>query len=209
MKLKVLTLLVFIITTLNAQDNKYILLHDGLIDKRAQEKILQIGMEVEKKLKTNIYVHIVEDNGINMKLSREERIIKMREFDKKVVSKTSSIKNYVILTLSIDQMYANILMSDNFKNIIDKDDILSGYVIPLLASKDKNTLFAKTSAACLNGYAQIADSLAQNKNIKLESSIGSAGKTAGTIWKVFMYSLVLFGIGAYAVIIMRQKKAKV
>ncbi|MCK5110693.1 MAG: hypothetical protein KAQ94_04155 [Arcobacteraceae bacterium] len=208
MKLKFLLTFILVITTLNAQDNKFILLHDGLIDQRAQDKIQQIGDEVQKKLKTDIYVHIIENNGINMDLPRGERIIQMREFDKKVLSKLKQTQNYALLTLSIDQMYANILMSDNLKSIIDKDDILSGYVIPLLASKDKNTLFAKTSAACLNGYAQIADSLAKNKNIKLESSIGSEGKIAGTIWKVFMYTLVLFGIGAYAVIVMKQKKAK-
>ncbi len=208
MKFKILILFALFFSTLNAQDNKFILLHDGLIDQRAQEKIKQIGTEVETKLSTDIYVHIVENNGINMDLSRKERIIQMREFDKIVISKLKQTQNYAILTLSIDQMYANILMSPNLKNIIDKDDILSGYVIPLLASKDKNTLFAKTSAACLNGYAQMADSLAENKNIKLESSIGSAGKTAGTIWKVFMYTLVFIGIVSYSIIIMRQRKAK-
>jgi hypothetical protein len=105
-------------------------------------------------------------------------------------------------------MYANILMTDDLKNIIDKDDILDGYVIPLLASKDKNTLFAKTSAAVLNGFAQIADSIAKSKNIKLKSSIGNEGKVAGTIWKMLMYTLVLTGIILYAVIIMREKKYK-
>ncbi len=208
MRLRILTLLIFIATTLIAQNNKYILLHDGLLDQRAQEKIAQIGLEVDEKLKTNIYVHIIENNGIDMKLSREKRIIQMREFDKKVIDKMSLSTSYAILTLAIDQKYANILVSPNLKNIIDNSDILSGYVIPLLASKDKNTLFAKTSAACLNGYAQIADVLAQKQNIKLESSIGSSGKTAGTIWKMFMYTFVLIGIVSYAIIVMRQKKYK-
>jgi hypothetical protein len=190
------------------QANEFILLHDGLIDQRAQNKIEQIGKEVKQKLNTNIYIHIVENNGIRMKLSRDERIKLMREFDNKIISQVTNKNNFIILTLVIDQMYANILMSSQYKKIIDKDDILDGYVIPLLASKDKNTLFAKTSAACLNGYAQIADVIAQNKNIELKSSIGSSGKTAGTIWKVLMYSLVLFGIIAYSIIVLRQKKAK-
>lgn len=116
--------------------------------------------------------------------------------------------SYAILVISIDQKYANILMSDNLKKQIDKDEILDGYVIPLLASKDKNSLFSKTSAATLNGYAQIADSIASQQNIKLVSSIGSAGKTASSIWKVFMYFLVLTGIISYTVIVMRQRKSK-
>jgi len=204
LRLKILFLFVIYFTTLNA--NEFILLHDGLIDKRAQDKIEQIGQEVKSKLQTNIYVHIIENNGINTKLPRKQRIIKMREYDQKIISQVSNKSNYIILTLVIDQMYANILMSKNFDNIIDKNDILDGYVIPLLASKDENTLFAKTSASCINGYAQIADTLAKYKHIELKSSIGNAGKTAGTIWKVFMYSLVLFGIIAYAIIVMRQRK---
>ncbi len=206
MKLKLLLILALFITTSYAKNTQFILVHDGLIDQRAQEKINQIGIEAQIKLKTNIYLHTIENNGIDMKLSRDERIAKMRAFDKSVLSKFNKNESFVVLTLSIDQMYANILMSPNLVDIVDKNDILDGYVIPLLASKDKNTLFAKTSAACLNGYAQIADSLASNKNIELESSIGSSGKTAGTIWKVFMYSLVLFGIVAYSIIILKQRK---
>ena len=99
-------------------------------------------------------------------------------------------------------------MSDDLKDIINKDEILGGYVIPLLASKDKNTLMAKASAATLNGFAQIADSIAESKNIKLNSSIGHEGKTTGTIWKVFMYTLVITGVLLYIVIIMREKKYK-
>jgi hypothetical protein len=205
-KIKTLFLCSLLFVTLNA--NEFILSHDGLIDKRAQDKIKQIGEEVKSKLKANVYIHIVENNGIDTKLPRNIRILQMRNYDKKVISKVENKSNYIILTLVIDQMYANILMSKNFNNIIDKDDILDGYVIPLLASKDKNTLFAKTSAACLNGYAQIADVLALKKGLKLKSSIGNSGKVAGTIWKVFMYSLVLFGIIAYAIIIMRQKGKK-
>ncbi len=208
MKLKFLVVLLFIINTLMAQETNYVLLHDGLIDQRAQGKINQIGKEVEEKLGVLVFLHIVENNGINMNLSREERIIKMREYDKKVLSKFQNNKSYAVLTLSIDQTYANILLSNDLKDIIDKNDILSGYVIPLLASKDKNTLFAKTSAACLNGYAQIGDSLAQDKEMELISSIGSSGKTAGTIWKVFMYMMVIIGIVSYTIIVLKQRKKK-
>ncbi len=210
MKLIIALVISLFATTIMANTTPYILLHDGLIDARAQTKINQIGTEVKEKLQTKIFLHIVENNGINMDLSRDERIKKMREYDNQVLSVLTKEErdNFALLTLAIDQKYANIIMSDNLKDIIDRADILSGYVIPLLASKDKNTLFAKTSAACLNGYAQIGDSLADNKGIELTSSIGSAGKTAGTIWKMFMYTMVLVGIIAYAMIVMRQKKYK-
>ena len=203
-KLRILFLMLLSTVTLVA--NPYILTHDGLIDQRAQDKILEIGTEVKLKLGVNIYVDIKENNGLNMHLSREKRIKLMKSIEKNMVKDLKT--PYVVLTIAVDQMYANILMSDDLKETIDRDDILDGYVIPLLASKDKNTLFAKTSAALLNGFAQIADSIANTKNIKLESSIGNEGKVTGTIWKMLMYTLVITGIISYIVIIMREKKYK-
>jgi hypothetical protein len=206
LKLKLIVFIAFIVTSLSAATSKFILNHDGLIDQRAQDKIVQIGLEVQKKLNSNIYIYIAENNGIDMEKSRDERIQKIREFDKKILKDLKG--SYAVLVLAIDQIYANILLSKDLQDKIDKGDVLNGYVIPLLASKDKNTLFAKTSAASLNGYAQIADSLAAHHNIKLESSIGSEGKTASTLWRVFMYFLVVVGIVSYTVIVLREKKMK-
>lgn len=204
MKLKFLLLLAF--TALFANQNNFILKHDGLIDERAQQKINEIGLEAKEKLNANIYTYVVENNGINPRKDKEIVQKEFRNFEQNIINSLPNKGSYAILVLSIDQMYANILTSNDIKQYIDKRDVLDGYVIPLLASKDKNTLFAKTSAATLNGYAQIADLLAESKNIELVSSIGSEGKTASSIWRVFMYSLVVFGIVAYAIIIMRQRR---
>lgn len=205
MKTKLFLLFLFLSVNLWAQ-NPYILKHDGLIDQRAQDKIFEIGSEAQSKLNVNIYAFIIEDNGIDPKLPIEQRRVMMKQYEQQIVKDLK--QPYAVLAIAVDQQYTNILISENIKDKVDKDDVLDGYVIPLLASKDKNTLFAKTSAAMLNGYAQIADSLAASQNIKLQSSIGSEGKTASTIWRVFMYTLVLTGIILYAVIVMRERKFK-
>ena len=204
MKLRLVFLVTLFITTVMGNQNPYIITHDDLIDQRAQDKILEIGNEAKQKLGINLYVDVKENNGIDRKIERQERIEMMKKIEANLVKDLPT--PYAVLTIAVDQTYASILMSDDLKTIIDKDDILDGYVIPLLASKDKNTLFAKTSAACLNGFAQMADSVAKAKNIKLDSSIGSEGKVASTIWKMFMYTLVLGGIILYAIIVMRERK---
>jgi hypothetical protein len=207
LKKNFLLLLTFLLLqTIAYANNPYILKHDGLIDQRAQDKIYQIGAEVKSKLNVNLYAYITENNGIDIKLPREEKIVLMKEFEKKLINGLE--KPYAMIVISTDQLYTNVLMSDDLKDILDKDDILDSYVIPLLASKDKNTLFAKTSAAILNGYAQMADSIADSQNIELLSSIGSGGKVASAIWKMVMYTLVLGGIILYAIIIMRERKYK-
>ena len=204
MKSKIFLLLTVFITGLFANQHPFILTHDGLIDQRAQDKIYEIGSELKSKLNVNLYIDIKENNGLNVKLPRPERLKLMKEIEKNMVKDLK--KPYAVLTISVDQLYTNILMSDDLKSVIDRDDILDSYVIPLLASKDKNTLFAKTSAATLNGFAQMADSIADSKDIKLVSSIGSGGKVASTIWKMFMYTIVLTGIILYAIIVMKERK---
>lgn len=206
MRFKVFFLVSFFVSSLLAQNNPYIITHDDLIDQRAQDKINEIGSEVKKKFNINLYVDIKENNGIDPELPREERRKLMKQKDQEIISKVQ--KPYAVLVISIDQLYSNILTSKDVATKLDKDDILDNYVIPLLASKDKNSLFAKTSAATLNGFAQMADSIAQKANVKLKSSIGSEGKTASTIWRVFMYSVVVIGILLYAIIILRERKYK-
>ena len=196
----------FLTASLYGDQNRYILLHDGLIDKRAQDKIYQIGSEVESKLGVKLYVFIKEDNGINPDLPFSERKALMKKYEQMI---TKDLKgSYAVLVIILNQTHATVLMTDDLKNIIDKRDLLDGYVTPILASKDKNTLFSKTSAAILNGYAQMADSIAEEKGVELLSSVGSGNKTFSTIWKMFMYTLVLGGIILYAIIVMKEKKYK-
>ncbi|MEA3383805.1 MAG: hypothetical protein U9Q20_03890 [Campylobacterota bacterium] len=206
MKIKFLLLVSLLVGTLYANTNGYIISHDDLIDQRAQDKMLEITKEAKVKLGVNLYIDIKENNGINPELPRKERQKLAKVMEKNLVKDLKP--PYAVLTMGIDQLYINILTSDDLKDVIDKDDVLDSYVIPLLASKDKNTLFAKTSAATLNGIAQMADSIASSKGIKLDSSIGSEGKTASTIWRMFMYTLVLAGIILYAVIVLRERKYK-
>jgi hypothetical protein len=212
LKFKFLTIILLFTVSLYGTTENFILNTSGLLDQRASEKINTIGDEVKAKMGVNIYLDIKGDNGINVELEREERISMMKQKEADLIAGVQKDLNnthsFVILTLALDQQYANILYSDDLKNVIDKDAILDGYVIPLLAAQDKNTLNAKVSAAALNGYAEIADSLAERKGIQLLSSIGSEGKVASSIWKVFMYTLVVIGIVLYFIIILKEKKIK-
>ena len=44
------------------------------------------------------------------------------------------------------------------------------------------------------------------KNIKLENSIGNSGKVSGTIWRVFMYTLVVVALLVYTYAVLRKRK---
>ncbi|MFA7083425.1 MAG: hypothetical protein WC141_02705 [Arcobacteraceae bacterium] len=167
-------------------------------------KINEIGSEVEAKTGVKIFLYAKENYGINETLPMKEKLEKIKFYENELLKSLSS--PYVLITISLEQTHINLFVSEELKTIINKDEILNEYIIPLLASKDKNRLFAKVSAAVLNGYAQIGDDIAKSRNIKLESSIGSGGKTFSTIWKVFMYSIVIIGLVVYTVAVLKSKK---
>ncbi len=203
LKIGVIFSLLFFLTQ-NLFANDYILNDDGLIDQRAKEKINQIGDETKSKLGINVYLYVKSSLKLDENIKGKAKYDYIQNYESQIVA--SLKKPYVLMTMSVEDIHVNLLMSKDLEKVIDKDDILNGYVIPLLASKDKNTLFAKVSAATLNGYAAIADTMAEGKNIKLESSIGNAGKISSTIWRVLMYTLVVFGLLAYTYAVMRKRK---
>ena len=197
----ILSLLLFLYTNGFAQN---FLLNGDLVDIRAKEKILQMGNEVKSKLGVNIYLDSKVDLNIDPNLPTKDRLNLIKKYEDNILKNLE--QPFVLLTIAMEQMHVNLYFSDSLKNIIDKDDILNGYVVPLLASKDKNTLASKVSAATLNGYAAIADTLAESQKIKLESSIGSEGKVSSTIWRVFIYFLVISGLLAYTYAVLRKRK---
>lgn len=198
----IFSLLLFLCSNLSAQ--QYILNDDKLIDDRAKEKINQIGDEVKSKLGVNIYIYAKSNLGLEENIKTKDKIDFIRNNESQIISTLE--KPYVLLSIAVEETHVNLLFSDDFNSVLDKDDILDGYVVPLLASKDKNTLFAKVSAATLNGYAAIADIIAESKQIKLESSIGNAGKISSTIWRVVMYTLVVLGLLAYTYAVLKRRK---
>ncbi len=201
-KVAVLLLLLFLSTNLNA--SKYVLSDDGLIDKRAIKKVDEIGSEVHSKLGVNIYVYAKATLGLKANISTKDKIKYIKKHESTVVAGLN--RPYVLLTMAVEDTHVNLIVSSKLKNIIDKNEILNDYVVPLLASKDKNSTFSKASAAILNGYAAIADTIAEKRGVELKSSIGSSGKTAGTIWKVFMYTLIVVGLLLYTFAVLRRKK---
>ena len=198
----ILSLLLFLYSNLSAA--QFILNDDKLIDDRAKEKINQIGAETKSKLGVNIYVYTKSTLGLDENIKTKDKLEVIKNHENQLLATLE--KPYVLLSVFVEETHVNLLFSDELKDVLNKDDILDGYVVPLLASKDKNTLFAKVSAATLNGYAAVADTIAESKNVKLESSIGNAGKISSTIWRVFMYTLIVIGLFAYTYATLKRRK---
>ena len=105
-------------------------------------------------------------------------------FDKKqVLSPISSpVQAFIIAILSM-----------NFSDMSS-----GGTILPLLAQKaKKGETVGKYSGAMFNGYADIAEQVAESKGIELEHAVGSANQTSILIVKSIFYGIILIAIYMY------------
>jgi hypothetical protein len=190
--------------TLTKSNSKYILSGANMIDPRAIAKIDEIGNELFEKSGIRVYIYAKEQYSNKKFENIKSKMEFIKSYEDNIVK---DLKNpFVLLTISLDDTHINLLMTPKLKDIVDKDEILDKYIIPLLASKDKNSMYSKVSAAIFNGYAAITDTIAKSKNIELKSSIGSDGTIASTIWRVFMYTIIVIGLIVYTIAVLKSKK---
>ena len=197
----IFSLLLFLYTNGFAQN---FILKDDLIDIRAKNKIVEIGSEVKTKTGVNIYVYSTSSFNLDKSITTKDKIDYIKNYELDILKNLET--PYVIITISFDDTHVNLYYSDSLEKIIDKNEILDDYVVPLLASKDKNTVASKISASVLNGYAGIADKLAVSKDIELESNIGNQGRVASAIWRVFIYFVLISALLAYIYSVLRKRK---
>jgi len=189
---------------LTKSDSKFILSGNQMIDPRAIAKIDEMGNELLSKTGVSVYIYLKEEYSTQKFANRKSKMEFIKSYEDNI---TKKLKNpFVLLTASLEDTHINLLISPSLRDSVDKDDILDKYIIPLLASKDKNSMYAKVSAAIFNGYAAITDTVAKSRGIELKSSIGSAGTVASTIWRVFMYTIIVIGLILYTVAVLRAKK---
>lgn len=98
----------------------------------------------------------------------------------------------------------------SFLNLDFSDMASGGTIIPLLAQKSKKgEEIGKYSAAMFNGYADIAEQVAESKGVTLENAIGSANQYSILAVKVVFYAIILIAIYMYIkrrIFYARQKK---
>lgn len=185
-------------------DSRFILEGKKNIDPRAIEKIDTMGRELFVKTGISVYIYAVERYANKLHDNTKSKMAFIKSFENNI---TKDLKDpYVLLTVSVEDTHINIKSSEALVLSYDRDNILDNNIIPVLASKDKNSIYAKMSAALLNGYAAITDSIAESKGLELESSIGSGGTTFSAIWRVFMYFVVVTGLLAYTYAVLKSRK---
>jgi len=82
---------------------------------------------------------------------------------------------------------------------MDFSDMTSGgTILPLLAQKaKKGEILGKYSGSMFNGYADIAEQVANSKGIVLDNAVGNANQTSILILKIIFYGFIIYGLILY------------
>ena len=147
-------------------------------------------------------MHIVEYEKELMKNFSEPTILlTFSEMDSKVdiLASDASLYKYFnktqILSPISSPVQAFVIALLNF----DFSDMTSGgTILPLLAQKaKKGEVLGKYSGSMFNGYADIAEQIADSKEVVLENAVGSANKKSIFLLKIIFYGFLLYGIFMY------------
>ena len=179
----------------------------------------KFNVEVEK-LGSELY----EKTGISLRLLMLKELPKdmnMVSYEKELIQEFN--EPTILLTFSEMDSQVDILASDtSLYKYFDKKQILSpvsspvqafvvalismdfsdmtsgGTILPLLAQKaKKGEVLGKYSGSMFNGYADIAEQIAESKGIELENAIGNANQNSILVLKILFYGIILIAIYMY------------
>lgn len=158
------------------------IINQNIIKQRTYDKVSEISNELYAKTGVSIVAHLMEQTNGGIV-----------EYEKNILATLTG--PYVFLAFSAKDQKVDIVVSDSLKSVVNKNEILNTFIIPILVAEDKNAVDTKYSAAILNGVAEIADEIAASKNIKLDSSIGSESRNFMQGLRALFYGIILLSLG--------------
>ena len=185
---KFILIFIFLISQSLALGANFVINNDEILSQKVSVKLNEIGSELYAKSGINLVVGVYKDGELEA-LFKEQNLS----------------SPYAFLLLIKDKKKVEIFADSNTSKLFNKEQILSvnpesGTIIPILVSKNGKDVY---NAAILNGYADIAEQIASNLNLQLESSVGNSNKTTLNFLRFFIYGLV-----AFFVIVVFCKKVK-
>ena len=185
---KFILIFIFLLSQSLALGANFVINNDEILSQKVSIKLNEIGSELYAKSGINLVVGVYKDGELEA-LFKEQNLS----------------SPYAFLLLIKDKKKVEIFADANTSKLFNKEQILSvnpesGTIIPILVSKNGKDVY---NAAILNGYADIAEQIASNLNLQLESSVGNSNKTTLNFLRFFIYGLV-----AFFIVVIFYKKVK-
>lgn len=190
---KKIFLLVLFLFSMALQAKQFVY-NDGVILNKTEVKIEEMANELYAKTGVSAYLLAKK------KLDNKSIFSYEKEFAQKLKPP------FTILTITLNEQKVDIYNSKDLDNAFDKDALLSplpwsGTIIPLLTQKKNYSV----SAAMLNGYADMVQQIANSKDIKLKSGIGSTNRNMIMFLRLSIYLFLFIVIGWYFISKVRKR----
>ncbi|AJC85896.1 putative membrane protein [Campylobacter sp. RM16704] len=164
-----------------------ILLNDNILNTAIEQNISMSSKQ------------IYELTGVNIALALSDK----KDFDSLKNYEANLSKPYILLIFSKVSHKVDILASDDALKFFDKEAVLSPYpeqgtILPILANPKQKDIY---NAAILNGYADIADQVANH--FKIKPFYGNSNRDTLNIMRILIY-----GFLCVAILMLVQRKVK-
>ena len=106
----------------------------------------------------------------------------------------------LILAFTEVEKKVDIVATSSVLKLFDKEQVLSpfpwkGTILPILGERIKKDPREKYSVALFNGFADIAEQIANSKKVVLESAVGNANKFVLNIVRAIFYFIITLALG--------------
>lgn len=177
----------------------FVLQNQGeILNSKSIDFIQQLSSELSEKTGVALYVAVRDELvGENAKEAR-------RAWKEEILSHLKAPYGVIFFVKSHKKI--DIVLNPEIKGI-DSSEIITEYMVPILM-QEKGLPNPKVSASILNGYAQLADEIAESKKVSLENNliVDKSGSKNLVRYSIYVMLAIMFTIIALIYVFGRKKK---
>lgn len=177
----------------------FVLQNQGeILNPKSIDFIQQLSSELSEKTGIALYVavrdELVGENAKEVRVAWKEEILSHLKAPYGVIFFVKSHKKI------------DIVLNPEIKGI-DSSEIITEYMVPILM-QEKGLPNPKVSASILNGYAQLADEIAESKKVGLENNliVDKSGSKNLVRYSIYVMLAIMFTIIGLIYVFGRKKK---
>ena len=171
----------------------YVLENQNQIIKKTTDFIEVLSNEVFEKTGVSMYVVALEGlEGINLEEKEQNYLQNLKE-------------PFVLLFFVHKEKKINIIASAEAEKLFDKRTVYWDYIVPLIPKSDKDLTQQSISAFLLNGFVDIADRIAQSRNVELEHSFPKQNKGQSVV-RIVLYVMLFVLLLLFVFVYLRRNK---
>ena len=164
---------------------------------KTNEFIQTLSAEIFHKTGVKVYIDVIDTFTLPSAYPTKQA---RKEYQEQLAQSLQS--PYVVVFLFVQERKFDFLSSEDLHEFLDSkklDSIYFDYMAPLLPEKEQELTPQRYSSIILNGYAEIADVIAEHYEVKLENNIETNGQGVRTFVRFVMYGMILVLLGLFIV----------